>query len=187
MNLSKKLQRLILTSFGVLLLCSFNFSNPIALQNYKNSLNISREKLSLVGIAQTKDLIYPGAMGEMKYDLYYPVDYMKKKYPVFIWIHGGGFWAGNKSDPMDVAISRTIAELGYVVASIDYTLVVTGKADTAFPTAMRDVEKFIGFARKNLKDVNADLATPISIGGASAGASPGSAILLCNQQMRSAS
>ena len=170
MNLSKKLQRLILTSFGVLLLCSFNFSNPIALQNYKNSLNISREKLSLVGIAQTKDLIYPGAMGEMKYDLYYPVDYRKKKYPVFIWIHGGGFWAGNKSDPMDVAISRTIAELGYVVASIDYTLVVTGKADTAFPTAMRDVEKFIGFARKNLKDVNADLATPISIGGASAGA-----------------
>lgn len=168
--MKNKILKIIVVLSVSTLLCSFNASNPIAFQDYKSALGLSRETLNPVQISQTLNLVYPGARGDLKYDLYYPVDYMKKKYPIFIWIHGGGFWAGHKADAMDVAVAKSIAELGYIVSSIDYTLAVTGKPETIFPAAMNDVENFVSFALKNLKNVNADLNTAISIGGASAGA-----------------
>ncbi|MDN4618339.1 alpha/beta hydrolase [Paenibacillus sp. PsM32] len=54
------------------------------------------------------------------YDLYLPADKSKKNYSLIMYIHGGGFTAGDKTD--GEPISKYFASKGYVVASVNYTL-----------------------------------------------------------------
>ena len=69
------------------------------------------------------DLSY--ADGEFnKYDLYLPADDTRENYGLVVYLHAGGFTAGDKS--WDAEMLKWLCSKGYVAAGINYTL----RADT---------------------------------------------------------
>lgn len=92
-------------------------------------------------------------------DLYLP-DKSEKPLPLVVWIHGGGFSAGDKSPCPAV----WLVAHGYVVASLNYRL--SGQA--IFPAQIQDCQAAFRWLRANRKKYNID---PDHIGawGASAG------------------
>src|SRR4051794_16962752 len=76
------------------------------------------------------DIVYgvaPDGNGQpekLKLDLYQPKGDTISKRPVVIWVHGGGFSSGDKSDDKIVDLSERFARKGYVTASINYRLLV---------------------------------------------------------------
>ena len=65
------------------------------------------------------DLVY-GEGETNKFDLYLPADSTKKNYGLVVYLHPGGFTSGDKSGDADMC--RWLASMGYVSASINYTL-----------------------------------------------------------------
>jgi acetyl esterase/lipase len=63
----------------------------------------------------------PYGEGEaQKFDLYLPKDQSKDVYGLVVYLHGGGFTAGDKSD--ERKILAWLCQKGYVAAGINYTL-----------------------------------------------------------------
>jgi acetyl esterase len=79
-----------------------------------------------------------------------------------LWVHGGGFWAGDLDMPESFMVaSELAARSGLTVASVDYRLAVNG---VRFPVPLDDVVAAWGwFAAQAGKPAG------ISLGGASAG------------------
>lgn len=66
-----------------------------------------------------KDISY-GDKESNKFDLYVPKDNSKENYGLVVYLHAGGFTAGDKSD--DAAMLEWLCSKGYVTAGINYTL-----------------------------------------------------------------
>lgn len=73
------------------------------------------------------DLVYgegtdlqTGEQVALRLDLYAPAGDASDQRPAIVWVHGGGFKAGNKEMLTDIATDW--AQRGYVTASIDYRL-----------------------------------------------------------------
>jgi acetyl esterase/lipase len=93
-------------------------------------------------------------------DVYYPEKAPEKPLPLLIWIHGGGWMAGSKSEmPYMSELQR-----GYVLASIEYRF--SNKA--LFPAQIQDCQAAIRWLRGNAKKYHID-PDHIGVGGASAG------------------
>jgi Carboxylesterase family len=97
---------------------------------------------SAVNVA--RDLTYgsaPDAQGnpvQLKLDLYQPAGDTAAERPALIWVHGGGFTAGDKSSGATQA--SFFARRGYVAASINYRLLSgtgCGATRTRHPSASR--------------------------------------------------
>lgn len=117
-----------------------------------------------------RDLDYPGGDGTaLKFDLHAPADYRAKGYPLLIWIHGGGWSQGDKAGWPSSGYARRIAELGFVVLSINYRLNAPfGRAP--FPAAPDDVLAFSRYLRDRAGRFGpAGYAPKISVAGHSAG------------------
>jgi acetyl esterase/lipase len=93
-----------------------------------------------------------------KLDLYLPVS--DKPTPLVIFIHGGGWYEGDKSKPHAVFL----VEQGFAVASINYRLV----DEATWPAQIHDVKAAIRFLRKNAAQYNID-PNKIGVWGMSAG------------------
>jgi len=83
--------------------------------------------------------------------------------PVFVWIHGGGFRAGNKSS-IPAGLLVPCLKAGISCASIHYRL--SGHAP--YPAQMHDSARAIQFIRSKAVDWNID-AKRLAAGGGSAG------------------
>lgn len=59
-----------------------------------------------------------GYKEDLKLDVYMPHDTIEKKYPLTIYMHGGGFKEGEKADGKNFC--EMLADKGFVVASINY-------------------------------------------------------------------
>ncbi|MEF2965349.1 alpha/beta hydrolase fold domain-containing protein [Paenibacillus sp. M1] len=120
------------------------------------------------------DIVYASKRNEteteepLKLDLYEPQGGEGESKPVFLFIHGGGYTEGSKSDAAD--ISMRLASLGYAVVSMDYRLKSVPFADFAHTLgdAYEDISDAIGWIRHNAAELNLD-ASRIAIGGDSAG------------------
>lgn len=55
-------------------------------------------------------------------DIYSPLDDTLKKRPIIVFIHGGGFYIGDKATTSFVEWCRYFASLGYLTASINYRI-----------------------------------------------------------------
>lgn len=86
----------------------------------------------------------------------------KKKNPVVIMIHGGGWRSGNK-DQMQF-IGKEIAARGYSCFAIEYRLSLEAK----YPTGVIDVKNAIKFIKDNASKFNVDV-NKIAVLGCSAG------------------
>ena len=86
-------------------------------------LNYSYDSVLNVSYGQSTNLV--GELETHHMDIFIPkcpANSASKKWPLMLWIHGGGFIAGNKNDPSIQALCKKFAQRGYVTASIEYRL-----------------------------------------------------------------
>jgi len=114
-------------------------------------------------------------------DLYQPAGDAATTRPAIVWIHGGGFYKGAKSDPNMVTLAERFAKRGYVTASINYRLAPKDEVDPNLPTfskaafaqavtsATKDARAAVRWLRANATRFRIDKQR-IAIGGGSAGA-----------------
>lgn len=82
------------------------------------SKDYSLEWCNDIGILKT-DIAYGGGEAN-KFDLYLPKDNTKENYGLVVYLHAGGFTAGDKSG--DVKMLSWLCSKGYVAVGINYTL-----------------------------------------------------------------
>lgn len=93
-------------------------------------------------------------------DIYFPEKPSDKPLPLLVWIHGGGWQGGSKTQlPYLSMLPR-----GYVAASIEYRFSQKAK----FPAQIQDCQAAIRFLRANAKKYSID-PNRVGVGGGSAG------------------
>jgi len=127
----------------------------------------------------THDLVFgrsalPGQESrDLLLDLYQPEGDEETKRAAIVWIHGGGFFQGSKSDPPMATLARDFAQRGYVTVSIDYRLERKNMADRNLRRpmlgAMEDARAAVRWLRAHSVKYRID-PEKIAIGGGSAGA-----------------
>jgi acetyl esterase/lipase len=103
-----------------------------------------------------------GSGQTLKLDLYSPRG-LDRPAPALIFIHGGGWKSGDRSDYQFYAM--TFAEKGYVAASISYRLVKVA----AFPAAVEDAKCAVRWMRANAAELHVDPNRIGVIGGSAGG------------------
>ncbi|MFN7458151.1 MAG: alpha/beta hydrolase [Gemmatimonas sp.] len=105
-------------------------------------------------------------------DLYQPEGDTASARPVLVWIHGGGFVSGTRTDGQIPRLARSLALRGYVSVSISYRLRngVTFNADPAggIRDAVHDARAAVRWVRANARTFRFD-PTRIGFVGSSAG------------------
>jgi acetyl esterase/lipase len=132
-------------------------------------------------VTVTSNLQYgtaPDAQGTpvpLRLDMYRPTGDTQTQRPALVWVHGGSFSGGDKTNVVPVDVSNTFAKLGYVVVSINYRLLGSGcignptGCTVAAIEAKRDAQAAVRWLRANATTYGID-PTRIGIGGESAGA-----------------
>lgn len=109
------------------------------------------------------DISYASASNAQKLDIFLP-DTIKAQNPVLVWIHGGGFSGGDKSQFRNSNRLTELKRRGYAVVVINYRL--SGQAK--FPAQIYDVKAAIRWIKANAAayKMNPD---KIGVWGSSAG------------------
>lgn len=113
----------------------------------------------------------------LEMDLYLPKDSsVHKKYPLMVFVHGGGFRVGEKTDNKDFC--EMLADKGFTVASIDYRTgwekegdvcaTDTFKLKVAVYRAMQDTRAALRYLVSNADKYSVD-SNWVFLGGSSAG------------------
>lgn len=127
--------------------------------------NAALERHVPPGVAERLDLRYDPADPDARLDLYMPATGAAADEPllVVVWVHGGGFISGRKSDIGNYA--RILAGSGLAVASVDYTIA----PEATWPTPARQVNAATGFLHREAAALGIDAAGFV-LAGDSAGA-----------------
>ena len=107
-----------------------------------------------------RDVEY-GRVGDisLKLDFYEP-NQRRPERPLIVWIHGGAWRSGSKSD---VPVAK-LREQGFAIASVDYRLSPVAK----FPAQIHDIKAAIRYLRANASRFEVD-ANRFVLAGSSAG------------------
>lgn len=156
-------------------------------KRYVDKVFTGTTKTSGVTFATAPDLI-TGASTTLKLDWWQPSGDTLTKRPLIVWVHGGGFKAGVRSN-LD-AVAAEWAQRGYVTMSIDYRLDSGNKCQAiqdgkitdpnqlaveyqrckrAIVTAQEDTHAAIRWAKANAAGLKID-PNKVAVGGFSAGA-----------------
>lgn len=138
--------------------------------NLRPSLLLGISLISIVSFAQApsrpadartfRDLAYvEGGSRAQRLDLFLPVS-APKPVPLIIWVHGGGWAAGDKSNS---PATRLVAD-GYAVASLNYRL----SGEATFPAQIQDCKAAVRWLRANAEKYGIDPAK-FAVWGSSAG------------------
>ncbi|MCX7013805.1 MAG: alpha/beta hydrolase [Candidatus Sumerlaeota bacterium] len=121
------------------------------------------------GVRVEADIAYLGPDRKEKMDIYIPADAKEgDAYPCIVDIHGGGFMGGDKSDTREQKVCNTLAQRGYVAASINYFMPEHDQL-SGFPQNTKDCKTAIRFLRKNAAQYHIDAAHFAAIGGSAGG------------------
>ncbi len=158
------------------LLLTFFIANPVngqKIQRYQSAIFAKAD--SVLNIPYGEAVNMKGNAENLLLDLYTPagVDTVNGR-PLLIFIHGGGFQNGNKSGAFSRIICNGMAQRGYVVATIDYRLGISGtKTDADYFEAMyravQDGKAAVRFFRRYATKYGID-TSQIFMMGSSAGA-----------------
>lgn len=110
-------------------------------------------------IAKT-DLPYDNSSEITKLDLYYPpaAKDSTQRFPLIVWVHGGGFVAGDKKDLSNYA--QILASKGFAVALPNYALAPASK----YPIALQQMNAAAAYLMKNAQHLQIDTANLILAG-----------------------
>ena len=115
---------------------------------------------AMPGVKAVRDIAYvDGGAAAQKLDLYIP-EKPGGPWPLIIWIHGGGFSAGDKGD----CPARRMTYLGYAVASLNYRL----SGEALFPAQIEDCKAAVRWLRAEARQWNLD-PNHFGVWGSSAG------------------
>ncbi len=114
-------------------------------------------------VEEQKDIEY-GKVGDtsLQLDLYSPKNLIEKR-PGMIFIHGGGWRKGHRSDYK--FYTNAYAEKGYVVATISYRFLQAAK----FPGCVEDAKCAVRWMRANADTLHVDADKIVVIGGSAGG------------------
>lgn len=116
---------------------------------------------------------------ELKLDIYQPVGDTATARPVIVFMHGGGFAGGTRSNEGEVNFAEAAARKGYVAVQISYRLTRKGgsfgcdfEAEGKINTFQMAAEDFMDAVRFMLENRNKYKIDPsrVIVGGSSAGA-----------------
>ena len=131
---------------------------------------------------KTSDITYGsntswnGSNTTLRLDFYEPDGDTETERPLLIWVHGGSFIGGSKTDPDMVEFSERFVKMGYACASIDYRLGFfpfdSANAVKAVVRAVQDLRGAIRYFYKDKQTTNQYKidTNKIFVGGSSAGA-----------------
>jgi acetyl esterase/lipase len=133
-------------------------------------------------VTKVSDITYGSAVNlrgdtvTLRLDRYTPTGDTVRGRPAVVWVHGGGFCCGDKTDAEIVDEAKTFAKKGYVNVSINYRLEPGGcNAGSPTPTcvgaireALDDAQRAVRFLRRNAESYGVD-PERIAIAGTSAG------------------
>jgi acetyl esterase/lipase len=92
-----------------------------------------------------------------KADLFLPaIQSDGKPTPAVLIIHGGGWVAGRKDSPREVALATALAERGFAAMNIDYKLGTPDGSVRCWPQNLHDCKTAIRWLRANSKHLNID-------------------------------
>jgi acetyl esterase/lipase len=111
---------------------------------------------------RTDTVQYDPSDSEAVLDLHRPTT-VKPGSPLIVWIHGGGFVSGRRSDLTNYA--KVLAGQGFVVANVDYTIA----PEATYPTPIRQVSKALAHLTANSRELGID-PNRFVLAGDSAGA-----------------
>lgn len=114
------------------------------------------------GVIARTDLRY-GPGPDERFDMFLPPAGTPRKPLLIVWVHGGGFVAGDKYSVANWL--KVLAGRGYPVVSVEYTR----GASRAYPLPVRQANAALAHIRANAASLGLDLSA-IALGGDSAGA-----------------
>ncbi len=115
-----------------------------------------------------RDVVYLAPDRKEKLDLYLPPDPKPgTRRGAIMVIHGGGWQVGDKADPREKQIATTLANAGYVVASINYQLAT--RDTPAWPTCLADCRAAVTYLRDHADELSIDPNRIGAIGGSAGG------------------
>jgi len=98
----------------------------------------------------------------LQLDVFYPKAKTKQGYPAVLFIHGGGWRSGDRSQ--HVPLAQQLAARGYVSVTAEYRL----SPEALYPAAVHDLKTAVRWLRGNAQTYNID-TTKIAVWGFSAG------------------
>lgn len=111
---------------------------------------------------RTVTLKYDPADKHAVLDLHRPARIIRDA-PMIVWIHGGGFVSGRRSDVSNYA--KILAGQGFLVANVDYTIA----PEATYPTPIRQVSKALAYLTRESGRLGLDTSRMV-LAGDSAGA-----------------
>jgi acetyl esterase/lipase len=111
-----------------------------------------------------KDITYCTVDGvELKMDVYYPSENIGR-FPVTMYVHGGGWSSGDKAQGAGVVEISELQQAGFLVVSVNYRLA----PEYEFPAMIEDVKCAVRSLRAHADEYNLD-PNRIGVWGGSAG------------------
>ncbi len=82
---------------------------------------------------------------ELKLDIFYPSNYLQRRYPAVLIIHGGGWRSGNRAQ--HIPLAEHLASLGYICFTVEYRL----STEALYPAAVYDLKAAVRWIRAHAK------------------------------------
>jgi len=168
------MKQISLTTIFSLLIITLYAQTPCDNGRYASDVFTDFTKTS--NITYGSNTSWTGGTTTLKMDFYEPTGDTETERPLLIWVHGGSFIGGSKTDPDMVTFSERFALKGYACASIDYRLGFfpfdSANAVKAVVRAVQDLRGAVRYFYKDKQTTNQYKidTNKIFIGGSSAGA-----------------
>lgn len=121
------------------------------------------EEQPIPGKTENLNISYASKSAAQKLDLFLPST-GKSSYPVVVWVHGGGWKEGDKSQFKSTSRYKDLIANDYAVVSVNYRL----SGEAKFPAQIQDTKAAIRWIRANAAAYNLN-PDKIGIWGSSAG------------------
>ncbi|MDQ6603652.1 MAG: alpha/beta hydrolase [Chloroflexota bacterium] len=117
-------------------------------------------------IDQVLDIPYGQAGNRtLAMDMVLPGEPREEAIPAVLWLHGGGWYSGNKRNVIASGMLDCLPQAGFALVSAEYRL----SGEALFPAQIHDVKAALRFLRANAAALGID-AERIAVAGFSAGA-----------------
>ena len=114
-------------------------------------------------LREYRDLAYDSLSANQTLDLYLP-ETGDGPFPLVFFIHGGGWFAGDKTDGQELPWLK-LRQYGYAVASVNYRL----SGEAAHPAGIQDCKTALRFLKENAGTYHIDPERIAAAGGSSGG------------------
>jgi acetyl esterase/lipase len=115
------------------------------------------------GLKEIKNIEYKNVNGKsLQLDIYIP-DTVSMPAPLLVFIHGGGWRHGKRSDYLGYLVD--FAEKGYITATVSYRFL----SDSCYPACVEDITDAVDWLFRNSSSYGYDTARIALIGGSAGG------------------